>query len=91
MSVSKRISLVHIKDLCTYLWTKKHIYPPLGRWSIDKNKDLNLIIDYANEDHCGSCGDYIHKKKEENMNYINSEKYLEYEYSCMTLNNPTKK
>ena len=90
MSVAKRISLAHIKDICTSIWTKKHIYPPLGRWSIDK-KNLNLVIDYANEDHCGSCGDYIDKKKEEKIHYLKSEKYLEYEYSCMTLNNPTKK
>jgi len=31
----------------------------LGRWDIDHcNKKTNKKIDYANEDHCGPCGQY---------------------------------
>ena len=30
---------------------------PLGRWSVDNHKQTILKIKYANEDHCGSCGD----------------------------------
>jgi len=90
MSVAKQFTLNHFRNLCTSLFIKKHIYPPLGRWSLEK-KNLNLVIDYANEDHCGSCGDYINLKKKENINNQSIEKYLEYEYSCMTLNNPTRK
>jgi hypothetical protein len=36
---------------------------PLGRWNIDTcNTIRNQKIDLANEDHCGSCGEYIVKK-----------------------------
>jgi hypothetical protein len=29
---------------------------PLGRWNIENNyRKTNLKIDYANEDHCGTC------------------------------------
>lgn len=30
---------------------------PLGRWNVDNHKQTMLKIKYANEDHCGSCGD----------------------------------
>ena len=34
----------------------KNKAPLLGRWSavINKNTDLDLLIDWANHDHCGS-------------------------------------
>lgn len=33
---------------------------PLGRWNIDYCKDkMGRKIDLANEDHCGTCGEYI--------------------------------
>ena len=36
---------------------------PLGRWNIDTcNTIRNQKIDLANEDHCGSCGEYIVSK-----------------------------
>jgi hypothetical protein len=36
---------------------------PLGRWSIDTSNTIrNQKIDLANEDHCGSCGEYIVSK-----------------------------
>lgn len=36
---------------------------PLGRWNIDycKNK-INRKIELSNEDHCGTCGQYINSK-----------------------------
>tara|TARA_B100000768_G_scaffold92515_1_gene86499 strand:+ start:49 stop:306 length:258 start_codon:yes stop_codon:yes gene_type:complete len=36
---------------------------PLGRWGIDTSNTIrNQKIDLANEDHCGSCGEYIVSK-----------------------------
>ncbi len=35
------------------------ISKPLGRWNIDNCKNqINRKIDFANEDHCGPCGQY---------------------------------
>lgn len=36
---------------------------PLGRWHIEYCKDkINRKIELSNEDHCGSCGQYINNK-----------------------------
>lgn len=42
----------------------------LGRWSLDKKKNLALVIDYSNEDHCGNCGDYLKSKQNERKDYL---------------------
>jgi hypothetical protein len=43
--------------------TPKQIYNPLGRWNMEIcNKKINNKIDLANEDHCGTCGEYALKK-----------------------------
>jgi hypothetical protein len=40
--------------------TLKDIPKPLGRWRIENcNIQMNNKIDLSNEDHCGSCGQYI--------------------------------
>jgi hypothetical protein len=40
-------------------WIKKEIPKPLGRWSNECIKKTNHKIDWANEDHCGPCGQYL--------------------------------
>jgi hypothetical protein len=61
---------------------------PLGRWSVNENKNHNLFIDYANEDHCGSCNYYL-KNKIEQKKIINTlEENLSVEYSSMVVNTP---
>lgn len=47
---------------------KGHNPVMLGRWSLDKKKNMALVIDYSNEDHCGNCGDYIKNKRTQNKN-----------------------
>lgn len=39
--------------------SRKQVKTPLGRWNIDNHKRTKLKINYANEDHCGSCAEYI--------------------------------
>ena len=34
---------------------------PLGRWNLDNHTQTKLKINYANEDHCGSCAEYIYQ------------------------------
>jgi hypothetical protein len=53
-------------DKMSYLWSKQPKVL-LGRWTIDycENK-INKKVDLSNEDHCGTCNNYI------NYNYINN-------------------
>ena len=38
---------------------------PLGRWNIHNHKQTTLKIKYANEDNCGTCGEYNEKKDQD--------------------------
>lgn len=41
----------------------KHNKTPLGRWNIEYcDKKINHKIYLSNEDHCGTCGQYILNK-----------------------------
>jgi len=42
---------------------KKDVKTPLGRWGHGNHRHAKLKINYANEDHCGSCAEYIIQKK----------------------------
>jgi len=42
-----------------------HATPPLGRWNSHNYKQTSLKIKYANEDNCGTCGDYTTQQIEE--------------------------
>jgi hypothetical protein len=54
---------------------KKQQKVSLGRWNIDHNiKQINQKVDLSNEDHCGPCGQYIVKKKYEDILYKNINK-----------------
>ena len=66
---------------------------PLGRWQLKNNdKSINLVIDYSNEDHCGTCSYYISNKHKEHINYNNEYEasYLA-EFELLNANNPNKK
>lgn len=87
MSVVSRITLYPIKNIVTSLF-KKEMSSPLGRWSVNENKNHNLFIDYANEDHCGICEDYLKNKIEQNKTITKLEENLAVEYSSMVVNTP---
>jgi|SaaInlV_150m_DNA_2_1039686.scaffolds.fasta_scaffold106365_1 hypothetical protein len=38
---------------------------PLGRWNLDSPRHAMLKTHYANEDHCGTCSEYINQQKEQ--------------------------
>lgn len=47
----------------------------LGRWNLDySKKKINSKIDFANEDHCGPCGQYKLNKMETRENIDVNEK-----------------
>tara|TARA_B100001287_G_C22685484_1_gene533218 strand:- start:1134 stop:1409 length:276 start_codon:yes stop_codon:yes gene_type:complete len=88
MSIPNGITLRHIKSVfINCLQTHKPI--PLGRWNIHKDNKLNLVVNYSNEDHCGTCAEYIQIKKTEinNKNNIDEiEKNFQYEYILLSSN-----
>ena len=85
MSIPTRITFAHIKEVvrCAGKTTK----PPLGRWSLTHRQNSGLIVDYANEDHCGECNSY-----RKQMNHrIDSKKECEIlrsQYESMMINMP---
>ena len=34
---------------------------PLGRWKNESTDKTNIKVDWANEDHCGVCAEYLEK------------------------------
>ena len=46
----------------------KTLPKPLGRWNNDCHLKINKKIDFANEDHCGPCGE---KLMNTNRHFIN--------------------
>ena len=58
MLVSTRLSVRNILNIAKNVFQAKPPPTPLGRWKICENKNISLIVDYANEDHCGSCSQY---------------------------------
>jgi hypothetical protein len=87
MSVVNRITVSHIKKVCSSFFRNETI-KPLGRWSVNENKNHNLFIDYANEDHCGICQDYLNNKIEQKKTITEIEKNLAIEYASMVVNTP---
>lgn len=45
----------------------KHNTTMVGRWSVKKNKKSeNIVVYWANNDHCGSCGNVM-----KNLKFLN--------------------
>jgi len=81
MSIPNRITLTHIRDVIKNAFMYNTKITPLGRWQIT-DKNINLVVDYSNEDHCGACTQYINNKYKENK-YTN-----DYDYESLNINNP---
>ena len=67
-----------LKDCC-----KRKIKTPLGRWNLENNKQTKLKINYANEDHCGSCSEYMAIKQQLHTVKYQQEKKEEELYKYM--------
>lgn len=87
MSIVSRITFSHIRDTIRSLGHTSR--PLLGRWSLNENRDIAKVVKYANEDHCGPCGEMksIHTSNESSHN---QENILEIEYSLISMNMPNK-
>ena len=65
------------------------------------NKNINLVIDYSNEDHCGTCSRHtivqyhnpdtkIYETNKSNDNKSNDNELFSYDYQCLLSNNQEK-
>jgi hypothetical protein len=83
MSIPNRITFTHIKNIFISLGsTPKPIL--LGRWGHTKDNQIAILVDRANEDHCGTCSNYINHIN--NINMINKRREQEYEVEYALLN-----
>ena len=95
-SINKKYINNIVNNIVNNLFNKNKTTPiPLGRWQLKNNdKNINLVIDYSNEDHCGTCSYYISNKHKENKEHISY--YNEYEnsylaeFELLNANNPNK-
>ncbi len=55
----------HIIDIIKKIYYFPSVKTPLGRWNIHNYKQTALKIKYANEDNCGTCGDYTITENQE--------------------------
>jgi hypothetical protein len=90
MSIPTRITISHLFNVIKTAGSNTKV--PLGRWSIKTDRPTGLIADYSNEDHCGTCGDYINNKTN-NKNFTSTTTYdleniYNMEYTYMVSNNP---
>ena len=85
-------NLKNIRGIIKHLFNDTPI-TPLGRWKIS-DSNINLHIDYSNEDHCGTCSQYVFLKYNEECQQNNEEKnkynndYL-YQFESMNTHNPS--
>jgi hypothetical protein len=89
MSVTNKITLLHLKNIFINLFQKNKPIP-LGRWNIHKDNKQKLVVNYSNEDHCGTCAQYIQIKKKksipEKKPILEKEKIYGYEYILLSSN-----
>lgn len=91
-----------VKIFLNVLKPHSNLPTPLGRWKVCENKNINLVVDYSNEDHCGTCSSHtlnneIHSNII-NKNAIANQKesvvidndLYSYDYICLMSNNQEK-
>ena len=91
-----------VKIFSNVLKPHSNLPTPLGRWNVCENKNINLVVDYSNEDHCGTCSSHtlnneIHSNII-NKNAITNQKeslvidndLYSYDYICLMSNNQEK-
>lgn len=99
MLVSTKLNLRNVVNIAKNVYyAKPYTRTPLGRWNICETKNINLVVDYANEDHCGACSSQYtleirnksNKKNESGYDIYDHEHTYEhtyeYEYECLLTN-----
>ena len=96
MLVSTRLNLRNVVNIAKNVFQATPPPTPLGRWKICENKNISLMVDYANEDHCGSCSQYSidmrnQSKEKDEVDDENDLYSYDYEYLLSNTNTTTNK
>lgn len=91
MSISKRITLKHITNIFRALIERDNKKVVLGRWALSENKNTNLVVDYSNEDHCGTCSQYALEKQDFIQKLQREDEMFKYEFECLSSNTQQNK
>jgi hypothetical protein len=92
MSIPNGVTLKHVSNIFRAIINKDRSKILLGRWALCENKNTNLVVDYSNEDHCGTCSQYVLEKqkvqtnKENIENIEKSEDIYRYEFEFLSTN-----
>jgi hypothetical protein len=84
MSTPGRLTFSHIYDVVRGLGRRDPIV--LGRWNLKHEKQIANVVRYANEDHCGPCGNTVPKTIP--IQPTKKEEQLLFEYIHMITNTP---
>jgi hypothetical protein len=78
-------------------YARQHMPTPLGRWKICENKNINLVVDYANEDHSCACSHYnmehstdIRNKLQNKFEQNEENNLYDYDFECLLSNSNSK-
>lgn len=63
MLVSNKINGTVVFNILKNALTQNNKALVLGRWAVHNSSQNNLKVDYSNEDHCGTCSQYIQIKR----------------------------
>ncbi len=90
MSVPTRITFKHVATLFRSIIEKDNNKVLLGRWGLTENKNTNLVIDYSNEDHCGTCSQYALQKQKIEKKSQRDDELFKYEFEYLSANTQQK-
>ena len=86
MIVSNKITGSVVYNILKNVLTRdKHRATVLGRWGAHTTKQNDLKIDYSNEDHCGTCSQYVQGKIQ------STNDTLRYEFESLNINSQSQK
>ena len=89
MSIATKFSLNTFGNIVkNILRPCNNLQTPLGRWKLCDKKNIGLVVDYSNEDHCGTCSSNSIINIQNDPEYVidsNDELYL-YDYECLISN-----
>lgn len=87
MSIPSRSVTMNTIQIVKNVFTQTtHSSVKLGRWGVSTQYKSGLIVDYSNEDHCGSCSQYILQKTQG----TNNDNQWIHEFESISCNVPNK-
>ena len=92
MSVSNKIRLTHVvSNIFRAMIERDNKKVMLGRWGLSEHKNTHLVVDYSNEDHCGTCSQYALEKQDFIQKLQKEDEMFKYEFEYLSSNTQQNK